>query len=309
MPKRSNDFQSLIKFIYDRITPETGTVTESAMVYDKDATTLREVDILIEHKLSGHDIKIAIECRDRARKDTVEWIDGLIGKISSLDVHKVVAISKKGFTETAVAKAESHGIDTLSLETASDKDWESIFIKPGLLLISNEKFSLHDVIYEKDNEYRQVLELGMGSIVEFKGIEAGSVKGFFEWVFKDFIVPQSQKYINDHRMELFKNREDCMKTVYIEKGMQFDELYVIGDKGETTQISKVKFIIYGTRNVSDVKQEHSLFNEKMISVGEHIDVDGSIIKSRILQDPDTQNLHASILKELKKKETHNSLDW
>ena len=32
----------------------------------------------------------------------------------------------------------------------------------ALLLISNEKFSLHDVIYEKDNEYRQVLELGYG---------------------------------------------------------------------------------------------------------------------------------------------------
>ena len=57
MPKRSNDFQSLIKFIYDRITPETGTVTESAMVYDKDAKILREVDILIEQKLSAHDIK------------------------------------------------------------------------------------------------------------------------------------------------------------------------------------------------------------------------------------------------------------
>jgi len=97
MPKRTNDFQTLIKFIYDRITPADGTVTESAMIYDKDSNTLREVDILIEHKISGHTIKIAVECRDRSRKDTIEWIDGLVGKTSSLNVDKVVAVSKKGF--------------------------------------------------------------------------------------------------------------------------------------------------------------------------------------------------------------------
>jgi hypothetical protein len=135
MPKRTNDFQSLIKFIYDRITPEGGTVTESAMVFDNDSKTLREVDILIEHKISDHTIKIAVECRDRSRKDTVEWIDGLVGKTLSLDVNKVVAVSKKGFAQPAIDKANSYGIDTLSLKEASEKDWKLYFIKPGLACV------------------------------------------------------------------------------------------------------------------------------------------------------------------------------
>lgn len=63
MLKRTNDFQCLLNFIYGRITPEGETVTESAMVFDKNSKNLREIDVLIEHKhkLSSHTIKIAVE--------------------------------------------------------------------------------------------------------------------------------------------------------------------------------------------------------------------------------------------------------
>ena len=47
MPKRTNEFQKLITSIYKKITPIGGVVTESGMVYDKDAKELREVDILV----------------------------------------------------------------------------------------------------------------------------------------------------------------------------------------------------------------------------------------------------------------------
>ncbi|MGH9913639.1 MAG: hypothetical protein ACRD4W_14435 [Nitrososphaeraceae archaeon] len=50
MPKRTNDFQELIATIYKQITPHGGKVTESGMAFDKDANTLREVDILVEYR-------------------------------------------------------------------------------------------------------------------------------------------------------------------------------------------------------------------------------------------------------------------
>lgn len=104
MPKRTNDFQELITSVYKQIVRDGGKVTESGMVYDKDADTLREVDILVEYRYAHHNFKIAIECRDRSRKDSVEWIDSLIGKAKSLSVNKVVAVSKEGFTEPAKRK-------------------------------------------------------------------------------------------------------------------------------------------------------------------------------------------------------------
>lgn len=104
MPERTNDFQRLIATIYDQITANEATVTESAMVFDRDSKTLREVDILVEYRFAHHNFKLMIECRDRARKDTVEWIDSLLGKIGSLEVNKVVAVSKEGFTKSAKAE-------------------------------------------------------------------------------------------------------------------------------------------------------------------------------------------------------------
>jgi hypothetical protein len=297
MPKRTNDFQSLIKFIYDRITPEGGKVTESAMVYDKDSKTLREVDILIEHKISGHTIKIAVECRDRSRKDSIEWIDGLVGKTSSLDVNKVVAVSKKGFAQAAIDKAKSHGIDTLSIEEASEKDWQSYFIKPGLAVWSDELYTLKNVLYVTNGEYREISELGMDSEVELKGEVVGTVKEVFEWIFLEIIIPQAQAYVKEHLMEIFKTYADLKKTMYLEKEQDLSEMYVITSKGCKNEISKVKFIVHGARQITDVKQNHSVFNEKMISTSEHIDTDSSILKFKILQDPDTKQLHANWIRE------------
>ena len=123
MPKRTNEFQQLVAYIYSRITPMGGQVTESAELLEDGSTKKREIDILIEHKVSGIELKIAIECRDRSRDETVEWIDSLIGKYSRLKVNKVVAVSSTGFSNEAERKAAAHGIDTITAEEATKVDW------------------------------------------------------------------------------------------------------------------------------------------------------------------------------------------
>jgi hypothetical protein len=72
MPKRTNEFQQLVAYVYSKIRPVGGKVTESAELFEEGSTTKREIDILIEVKVSGIEIKIAIECRDRSRDETVE---------------------------------------------------------------------------------------------------------------------------------------------------------------------------------------------------------------------------------------------
>ena len=52
----------------------------------------REIDVLIEKEINGKTAKIAVECRDRACKDDIEWVDSLVGKYMHLDVHKVIAV-------------------------------------------------------------------------------------------------------------------------------------------------------------------------------------------------------------------------
>ena len=123
MPKRTNEFQQLVAYIYSKIAPMGGKVTESAELSEDGSVTKREIDILIEHRVAGVEIKIAIECRDRSRDETVEWIDSLVGKYSRLRVNKVVAVSSSGFSNEAQRKASTHGIDTITAEEARQVDW------------------------------------------------------------------------------------------------------------------------------------------------------------------------------------------
>ena len=118
MPKRSNDFQQLIKRIYAAMASDDATVQESVMLKEKHSSSNREVDILIEQSIAGHKIKIAVECRDKSRKDDITWIDDVIGKYADLEVDKIVAISRSGFSQPAIEKAIEHKIDTITLKQA-----------------------------------------------------------------------------------------------------------------------------------------------------------------------------------------------
>lgn len=125
MPKRSNPFQRLVKIIERQLWPE-AQLSESAKIGG------REIDILIEHKAGGTDFRIAVECRDRKRKESIEWIDDLLGKYSRDPgqevvpaAHKVIAVSSSGFSEKAHRKAEESdlGIELLTLKEAEKVEW------------------------------------------------------------------------------------------------------------------------------------------------------------------------------------------
>jgi hypothetical protein len=291
MPKRTNDFQNLIATVYKQIVPDGGKVTESGMVYDKDADTLREVDILVEYRYVHHNFKIAIECRDRSRKDSVEWIDSLIGKSKSLCINKVVAVSKEGFTETAKKKAIAHNIDILTLEEALDNDWNKYPIKPGIVFITNENFKLHDVFYKKNDSYRSLQELDLRTTVEIESEDCGSIKDFFEYFFLNHLLPFIQKSKRTEIMQLFKTKADFDKPIYIEFDYTFPGIYARLSTGEKINISVVKFIIIGMRQAKEKEQKHYKFNDLMISASEHFDSDGSKIKVNIVQDPESVLIH------------------
>lgn len=124
MPKRTNQFQKIVKYIYSQIVPGGGRVTESAMLEESAGGPKREVDVLIECTVAGYDLKIAVECREHGRHQTLEWIDSLIGKYSRLHVNQIVAVSASPFSEAAKLKAAEHHIDLITANEALTTDWE-----------------------------------------------------------------------------------------------------------------------------------------------------------------------------------------
>src|SRR5574337_1919054 len=83
MPARTNEFQQLVRRIYEQLVPAGATVTESAFLTERDSSSSREVDILVEFRLADTVIRLAVERRDRYRASDIEWIDQLIGKYRS----------------------------------------------------------------------------------------------------------------------------------------------------------------------------------------------------------------------------------
>lgn len=291
MPKRTNDFQELIATIYKQITPEAAKVTESAMVFDKEAKVLREVDILVEYRYAHHDFKLVIECRDRSRKDSVQWVDELIGKSRSLGVDKIVAVSKEGFTQAAQEKAGAYGIETLTVEEAIEKDWGKYPIKPGVVVLSAEKFWLHDVLFKEESQFRSLRDLGLNSVVVKEGVEIGSVRDVFQSFFQQFLLPRIEKKVREEFREIFKTTGDLSKPLYIESDNRLSGFRVRLFNGSEVDISDVKFLIYGIRLVANVETSHIKFNEMMISAGKHIESDGSVLKFSVIQDPEEHKIH------------------
>lgn len=147
MPKRTNTFQKLITQIYSQMATSDERVTESALVREPTGETEREIDILLEKKIFGIDIRIAVECRGRSHKDDIQWIDGLIGKYRNLPIDKVVAVSKSGFSKGAEEKAQANGIDTLTLLQALETDWPSEFTRLGIARVTRRDDPHRVILY------------------------------------------------------------------------------------------------------------------------------------------------------------------
>jgi hypothetical protein len=291
MPKRTNDFQTLIRTIYEQIVPEGGSVTESGMVPDREAGILREVDILVEHKYAGHEFRLIVECRDHSRSQTVDWIDGLIGKVKSLDVDKVVAVSSKGFSRSALRKAKENGIETLTLEEANETDWAKFPIRPGLVVMTDDIYRIHDVLHMHGEEYLPITALGLNSQVEAEGEVVGDLAGVIEYFFQEYLAPQLDKHKKEHFSEIFKTREDVEKPLWAQSEHDWTGICVVSRDGTRTELSKVKFVVFGNRRAMGVEQEHRLFNERMVSTGRLLDADGTTVDFSIVQDPDTEKIH------------------
>lgn len=140
MPKRSNQFQSLILLINNSLAGNSE-VKESAMLTDKTTGELREVDVLITSNSSGYVVLIAIECVARGRKADTPWIESMHSKHSSLPTNKLILVSENGFYLTALKKAQFLGIEAITIEKALATDWEAAIQLNGEGFVEKTSFS------------------------------------------------------------------------------------------------------------------------------------------------------------------------
>jgi hypothetical protein len=99
------------------------TVESPKFFSDRVTGERREHDVVITLAGSHHRSTIAIECRDRSRKITVNDVESFWSKCQDTGIDQAVIVSPKGFSKTALTKASHRGIRCLRLSEAKSFNW------------------------------------------------------------------------------------------------------------------------------------------------------------------------------------------
>src|SRR5437667_1548899 len=123
MPARTNQFQKLVYEVERQLAPLGAVVEESAMLPERVSGELREVDILISLDEGHHRVRIGIECQDRSRPATKQWVEAISKKHAELGINKTVLVSSSGFYAAARRRAESLFMSIIDLAELGQADW------------------------------------------------------------------------------------------------------------------------------------------------------------------------------------------
>jgi len=77
-------------------------------VYSK---TKRQVDIIIEERIAGHNIRIVFDAKHYSKRVNVKTVESFIGMLSDLGAHKGLIITEKGYSKAALNRAFNDPMD------------------------------------------------------------------------------------------------------------------------------------------------------------------------------------------------------
>jgi len=169
MPARTNEFQKLVYEIERQLAPLCAVVEESAMLPERLSGDLREVDVLVSLDEGHHRVRIGIECQDRSRPATKQWVEAIAKKHEELGINKTVLISSSGFHASARRRAESLFMSVLDITSIDKADWPTEILR-------NLKVPVRDRSSEITKIGWGFLELGPGqtqnTVSNLKGVTA-----------------------------------------------------------------------------------------------------------------------------------------
>jgi hypothetical protein len=223
MPARTNDFQKLVKVINRHLAPTDAKITESAMLYDPESETDREIDILVESTLLNCNIKIGIECTAVGSPLEIRPIESFKEKHRKVGINQTVVVSKNGFTDSAKKYATKNHIKLLTFNSAKSENWLKTFDRLKSLSIYGRNYFLRNVSatftqdkaepgFIFDQQVTVINDGGPVPIIKFAG---------------DLFVSAD---ISTRAFKELKENEESATDPWVEVGFQLDEKYEFRDQ-------------------------------------------------------------------------------
>jgi hypothetical protein len=283
MAKQSNLSQRIVYALYQAISPVGGTVTESAQLHETTSGIPREVDILAEARLFGTCVRVAIEVRGRGKKQDVLWIDELIGKYRDLPVDKIIAVSSAGFSEAALKKAATAGIELISALDAESRDWPNEFKRIGIGMVTRS--DRVEVIIRSEPPGRRDFTRE-SRITTVDGTDVDSLGELIDAIGKRHRTLVSA-HLATRFLDYYKTLDDLKKVLQTDDIVKLPEtLWVQARDGDRVRIAKVGVRAWSTMTVGKVSARHTMLGGHLVSSAQMDKADGSSVELFAIQSSD-----------------------
>ncbi len=266
MPKRSNSFQTLIYLLYHQL-HDRATVTESAMVSDRLGGSVQEVDVLILEPVGQMQLQIGVECRDRGRPATIEWVQQMRGKHQHR-VDKLVLVSRSGFTKSSTEEARRHGIETLSLSEANQTDWNVMVDQIKELFAGKFNFRITKGYAVLSEEYGLIEDPEISANERLYDLNDELVGMVGEIALEELRAPEAGRKL----MELFYAHQDKIKaiaTFEVPGGS-----YLIDTSGTKRVARSIRLEITCEMSMTPVELQHGALGTSNVAWGQSSTTDG-----------------------------------
>ena len=135
-------FEKVVAAIQSQIDPQ-ATVTHSEFLIDR-LGQRRQFDVVVRGTFAGQQMLGVIECKDLGGKVGTPDVDAFVTKAHDINANFKVLVSRRGFTEPALAKCAHYGVQALSLLDNDPANrnffigtrWEADVIRWGRLSLS-----------------------------------------------------------------------------------------------------------------------------------------------------------------------------
>ncbi|MDW9379510.1 restriction endonuclease [Chryseobacterium sp. JV558] len=253
--KAGKEYELLIANMYRSLEPN-AEVTHDDQIYDDRAKITRQIDVSIKYKFAGTDHLIIVQAKDYKIKANISVVDQFQTVIADTKANKGILICSNGFTESALVKAKSYGIDCLTVHSALNKKWETLLKIPVKKVVhefsfySKVLYAIPDEFDEKSTIIADVYSYDGINIVYGRDIIMDNIINKMGW---DYIKKIKKININLKKLGMFQYIAE--KMVPITEG--FIEINYEGSKVLNFYVDPANYI-YSNDHISGDKVLHNL---------------------------------------------------
>jgi hypothetical protein len=176
MPTNWREFEQLVARIEETLVPKGAKVKSPDHVRDLVTGRLREVDASIRFDLGSTPVLITVECRKRKAVQDDTWIEQLATKRDKIGAARTIAVSARGFTDSAKKTARQVGIELRTLEDRIGEEIVQTFLSGFKISILTTECTTRTIAFELDDgTVLPTADLGDDLVAALKGDSLATV--------------------------------------------------------------------------------------------------------------------------------------